>query len=353
MPKKIIYWVQGYRPKNEAVSKEIKTLYEYFRKQKEFSRVTIHDLSIRPFKFLFNKNYVSYYNKYIPIGLIIIPILSKRYDISHIYTSLGDLPYLTLLEKKPIILTAALSASFNKIKKRKNYYKKIDKIVVESYKDKDYLISIGVDPNKIVRIFPGIELSKFSYKKTKNNKFTILFASSPPKLNMFKSTGTNLLLGVAKELENQVDFIFLWRKIGYKKLISKIKKLKIKNVKIINKTIKDMNKIYAMADATIATPLIYHEFKPIPNTIIESMASGKPVLVSNITGIKDLIIKEKCGITFDPNKNDIIKSISKLKKDYDKYQKNCLKTANKHFSKDLFVREYEKIYKDVTSQIKN
>jgi len=39
-----------------------------------------------------------------------------------------------------------------------------------------------------------------------------------------------------------------------------------------------------------------------------------------------------------------MKDINEVKEDYEKYQKNTLKCANKYFSKKVFLLKYKEIY---------
>ncbi|MEA3379001.1 MAG: glycosyltransferase family 4 protein [Nanoarchaeota archaeon] len=330
MSKKIIYWVQGYRPYDEAISKEIKCLHKHFS-----------SLIINPINgFKFTKSLICFNFKFFPLGLFLFPFFEKKAKISHIYTSLGNYFYLKLLKRKPIVLTAAGPSPINKIRKCLPLYKKLNAIVVETEKEKNLLLQLGVKKDKIKLIYPGIDLTKFKYNK-KKGKFTILFASAPLNKEQFHTKGVPLIIKAAKKLEN-IDFILLWRG----KYLKEIKQLTkdCKNIKVINKRIKDMNKIYSQIDATILPLQSTLNSKSCPQSILESLACGKPVLVSNRCGIANLINKNKCGVVFKINNMKIVESIKKLKNDYKAYQQNCPKTAKKYFDKNNFLKKYAKLY---------
>jgi len=333
MPK-ITYFVETHEPEIEAISKEVELLSKNFQS-------TIYDAVSN--KFNFSKNFIAFNYKRFPFGLLSLPFIEKKTDLSHIYTSLGNYFYLRLLRKKPIVLTAAGASSKEKIKKCLPFYKNLNKIIVESEKDKKMLLSLGVDNKKIFLIYPGINLKKFKYKQAKG-KFKILFASSPMQEIHFKSRGIYLLIEAAKELPD-IEFILLWRG----KYLNKIKSFVsgIDNIKIINKKIRDISKIYEQAHATILPFTSYLNTKPCPHSAIESLASGKPVLVTDVSGIVGLVRKEKCGIITKTTKKGIIEGIIKLRKSYKAFQKNCFKVAKRYFDEQRFVRNYKKIYNEL------
>ena len=143
----------------------------------------------------------------------------------------------------------------------------------------------------------------------------------------------------------------LWRKKGYKTLKKEIEKRKLTNVEVINKIVKDPKEIYSRASCTII-PFTNRSTsnKLIPLSALESLASGKPILISTKVGIKDIIFNEKSGIVFTPTKDELIKAIKEIKDKYELYQKNARLTAEKHFSKETFIKEYKKIYDEIISK---
>jgi len=342
--RRITYYVQRYRPRYEAISKEVSVLANYFSKE---NRVKIHDLHLDGlFNFKFNRKRSSYHFFYYPVLFLHSYCLSKRSNVNHIYTSLGDLPYLNIINLNTTILTAAASCKIKKIKKRIKRLKKLKKIVVESNKQKEELLELGINPNKVRVIYPPVNLKEFNYYKPKGD-FKILYASCPTRLSDFKKRGINLIIETAKKHQS-AKFILAWRKGAYLDIKQLINKSSLKNIIIDNRIINDMNEIYGRTHCTII-PYTKHDnyLKLIPNSALESLAAGKPILVSNKTEIAAFVDKERCGVVFEPNETSLLKAIIKLKNNYTKYQKNCRKTANKYFSRDDFVKEYEKIYKKI------
>lgn len=372
--RRAILFVQHYRPGYEAVSNEIEQLTYHL--SKEGWKVKIHDLHFQNlFRFKFNQKIISYHFAFYPLTFILVYFYSLLFDVRHIFTSLCDTPYLFIINKKPLLLTAAAPYNLTKLKKRINNLKKVTGIILEN-KIQEKHLNKNIMFNRLRKnntkipltiIYPGVDLNKFYYQKPKEyqnkrnqkskyqgSKFTILFASSPKDPNRFRKRGVYLMLEAAKEMKNNnIKFDFSWMTSGpyldsYLKIKNLIDKNKINNIKITNKFVKNMNDRFSQAHCTIIPYTEWGDFvKLTPNSALESLAAGKPVLCSSKSGIAKIIHETKTGIVFEPNKDSLTQAIKKLEKNYHHYQKNCRKTAEKMFSKNIFETRYGEIYKQL------
>lgn len=360
---KIIFFVQHYRPGYEAVSNEVELLANYL--EKEGWKVKIHDLHFQNlFLFKFNKRLISYHFAFYPFTLVFVYLYSLFFDIRHIFTSLCDLPYLSIINKKPLLLTAAAPYTPAKLNRRIKNLQKVSLIILENEIQQKHLQQYKTHyriqkPTKL--IYPGVDLVKFNYQKPQNDKFTILFASSPKDPNKFKERGIYLMLEAAKEMavrginkiNSNVQFDFSWMTAGlyiksYLKIGNLIERNEITNITLTNGFVKNMNERFAQAHCTIIPYTLSGDFvKLTPNSALESLAAGKPVLCSSKSGIAKIIKENRAGIVFEPNKDSLIRSIEELQKNYHDYQKNCRKTAERLFAKEIFETKYGEIYKQL------
>ncbi len=109
-----------------------------------------------------------------------------------------------------------------------------------------------------------------------------------------------------------------------------------------------MNEEYARAHATIIPYTQFDDYlKLIPNSAIESLAAGKPILVSSKTEIAKTVREEQCGVVFEPNVASLNKAVQDLKRKYLFYQRRCLPTARKYFSQERYLKAYEDIYQEL------
>ena len=158
--------------------------------------------------------------------------------------------------------------------------------------------------------------------------------------------GIYLLLDLDPHLDSE-QIKLLWREGEFTLFMDKIKNLTLKHTTIENKIYANMDEQYAQVHCTIIPYIQFDEYlKLVPTSIIESLAAGKPVLVSSKTGVAEIIRINQCGVIFDPTKESLLAAITEIKENYLRYQQNCRKTAEKYFSKEHFLEKHRQIYAD-------
>ena len=337
MSKKIVYFTRIFEPKNEAISKEI----ELLRKEVEGIVFCLH--SFHNFKSLFIKKsstLFSILSLFKPLK-VFIKIYERKSKLNHVFGNANNNIFLNKLTKKTII---TLITEEKITSETIENLKKTEMIIVESERQKIILKKHGINQNKIRLIYPG---TKINSKKPLliQGKFTIGFASSPMSKRYFERRGISLLFDIAKKRQ-KIQFILFWRGKTTNKIKRIIRKMKLKNIILIDKTLTE-TEITSKIDVMIAPYTTFEENKSCPNSIIESLANGKPVLVSEKIGISELIKKENAGVIFNTNTESLSESIDEIKNNYYKYQKNAISTAKKYFSKEKFILEYKQIYEEL------
>lgn len=342
MKKKVILCVQGYRPDYEAISKEVKTLADYLKSQGW--SVMVHDLHVgNLFTCTFSSELISYHMAWYPLLMPFFYLYSCLYPLRHIYTSLADRPYLSLPLQSPIILTAAAPCSPTAMQQARKRILKISSLVLEN-EIQTTTLSSNLQAKSMV-IYPGINLGQFWHQPPVQKDFTILFASNPKSTKKFAGRGIYLLLDTAQKTKPGVIFDFAWRSPNHVLVTQLIKKNKITNIRLTHTLIKDMNLRYGQAHCTIIPYTDSQDtVKLMPHSAIESLAAGKPVLCSSQSGIASLIEKHQVGVVFEPNVPSLLMAITKIRKNYAHYQKNCQPVAKRLFSHERFAREYEALY---------
>ena len=340
---RIVYFTNGYLPDLEGVSKELNILHSHFRK-KFPKKVYLHNLADR-WQLSWGRGFVSYPDRLLPIGYPLLKYLERKADLVHIYGSLTGRLYLSLIKKRPLILTSASALITERLEQCAPAWASLDVIVVESERDSRTLKEMGVDSKKVVLIYPGVPTRDIS-PPPMDGLFTILFASSPiaKDPDSLNRRGVSLLMQAAKRLAD-CQFIFLWRGRHTGMLDLMLSKAGTDNIRVINEIVPNIDDVLTNVHCTILSPKGWDECKPCPNSLIESLACGRPVLASNRVGISNLIELERCGITFSPDPAEIGDAVLKLRNNYEIYRKNALPTAKKYFSMKKFVRTYEDLYK--------
>ena len=162
-------------------------------------------------------------------------------------------------------------------------------------------------------------------------------------LDLAIKKGLNANLILAGELEDKVL-------INCKKLLDKLK-ISERFSYIGRYSQKDAPLIYQKGDAYIM--LKYKD--PCPNTVIEAMSCGLPILYSNSGGLPELVSK-KCGIGLQvketwkkgnviPNYCDIADGMLKVYENHKKFSKNARNLAIKNFDMKFWIERHRTIFK--------
>jgi len=337
---KILYLSGAIEPHREGISKEVFTLHNHFK-----SSYVLGTSPDGRFMHSQAERYFGIPSRLLPTLRYLVPFVAKTFKLIHIFHGIDCYHYLKAKGGKPVILTAI---SVDHVLST-DHYKKVRTVVVESSRDREKLIAHGFEPNKVVVIYPGTDLSIFNDTvPPPEGRFRILFASSPFSLEYMEPRGVRLLLEAAK-IKSDVEFVLLWRKRGdtLNLLQQWISELSLTNVRVIHEDIEHMNRMFVDSHATIVPFTSEKNTKSCPNSAVESLATGRPVLVSGEVGIADVIQSEQCGVVFQPDAASLGGAITLLQQEYASFQKYARTCANRHFDEKVFLSSYERLYSTV------
>ena len=111
---------------------------------------------------------------------------------------------------------------------------------------------------------------------------------------------------------------------------------------------KQLSIIYSMADLFVITSLEDN----LPNTVLESMACGTPVVGFNIGGIPDMIEHKETGYLVKPKDvDDLAKGISWIlsssEETKSKLSKQCRKKAEELYALEIQANNYRRLYEEL------
>ncbi|MGB3947497.1 MAG: glycosyltransferase [Bacteroidia bacterium] len=214
----------------------------------------------------------------------------------------------------------------------------LGKLAKESAVFKDFevkVINSCIDTNKYKPIDKKLARKKLGLNS--NDKKYILFVAEKPgdvrkgmhlfisALNKVKNKSKMCVLVLGKELEG-MDVDFEVKQLGFK-----------------NKT-EDLVNCYSAADFFVI-PSIEDN---LPNTIVESLACGTPVVGFNIGGIPDMVKNNVSGLLSELYDEDaFVKNIEYFidLDNYDAYSKNGRATIEDVFSEKNVVEQITNLYK--------
>jgi len=249
-----------------------------------------------------------------------IPGFEKRY--SFIYKIIS--PIIKLIWKKAELIIV-------KCRTEKNMIKKINSIL------------------KIKIIYNGIDTAKF--KPLKKQPTDTLKIICPARL--IKRKGQDILINSVSKLKKEdikikVDFIGEGDEKG--NYVKSVKKYKLEENIIFSGYIAGEKMPQKYGEADIFVLASYNE--GMSNAMLEAMACGLPVIVTDVGGTEELVDKNN-GFVFKPGDNaaltKILKHISENKEIINKLGQNSRKKAE-NFKWENIAKEYLHLFEDIKSK---
>lgn len=264
--------------------------------------------------------------------------LIKENQINYLYCREEKLLFLMILYNKLFFrlnLKFAYEAHFV-FEKKYFWYKKMldwsDKVIVLTSYIKNEFVELGINKDKIMVAPDGVNLENFNIKNSKNKNKKLLGLPSETKIVMYTGRlhdwkGASLLAKAATELK-EISFVFVGgtdkELIDFRKLFSKFR-----NIFILGFKKNELIPKYLTSSDLLVLPNssknIISEKYTSPMKLFEYMASGVPIIASNIPSIKE-ILSEKNAILF--KSDDVDDLISKIKLSFKEYE-SLLNLSNK------------------------
>lgn len=200
-------------------------------------------------------------------------------------------------------------------------------------------LSVHVVPNCLdMTIFSPKDKMQVRKKLNMNatDKKYILFVAEDPN---DKRKGMHLLLSALSKIKNRskICVLIMGKKLEHVQFDFQVIQLGFKNKEA------DIADCYAAADFFVI-PSIEDN---LPNTVLESLACGTPVLGFNIGGIPDMVINNKSGLLSEMNdEHQFISNIEKMvdMDDYTAFSEEARRTVENKFSADTIIAHLTALY---------
>lgn len=311
-------------------------------------------VNIIPLKNIYNPFNIFYIRKH---------IIEGNYDIVHVHlfptnywTSLAS--KLIFKNKPKFIFTE--HSTHNKRREKillkhleKFIYYSYDKIISVSQKAQDNLIS-WLKPNqksleKFVIIENGINLKNFiDVKPYYKNEINEQFSEDTKLICMIgrfsKAKDQPTLIKAMKKLPPDMHLLLIGEGPLKEKSEVLAKKMGLEHRVHFLGFRNDIYRILKTVDIVVQSS----HWEGLPLAAIEGLASGKPLIASNVPGLKEVVLG--AGIVFEEGNyeqlGEIIYKLLKNKELYNKVRKECLKKAEA-YSLEKMIERYIQIYKEV------
>jgi glycosyltransferase involved in cell wall biosynthesis len=270
--------------------------------------------------------------------------LEPTVDIHHIYNpDPFPFPILRCL-RSPVVYT--ISSGVSEKRPNLNFFSPLAAIAVSDERSLKRLQAWGL--NNVFLVRAGIDTSRFHFSPLPlNTKIRLMIASAPWTERQFETKGINALLQAA-QANPDLNLVFLWRDVLAEEMAKRVKRLGLeKQVELINRQV-DVNQMLAGVHATIALATSPGIIKAYPHSLLDSLAAGKPVLVSQAISMADYVEQVGCGQVIDNvTAEDILKGVETLSQNYRSLQECAREVGQRDFSQQNMVASYQKVYEQV------
>jgi glycosyltransferase involved in cell wall biosynthesis len=172
----------------------------------------------------------------------------------------------------------------------------------------------------------------------------LLAGSAPWTREQFRGKGVEALLEAAHRMP-RLRLIFLWRGLLQRELEKRIEALRLQDrVEILSDRV-DVGAVLARVHAAVVLADWTRLVKAYPHSLLEALACGRPVLVSEQIPMADYVRQTGCGeVVSGLAESALRRAVERLRENYDALSANALRVGRKDFRQDDLLAAYETVY---------
>ncbi len=219
-------------------------------------------------------------------------------------------------------------------------------LVVSSPQEADILRCRGFSQVYVIR--PGIDSSQIHVTPPQEPdlEFVLLVGSAPWTARQFETKGFNLLLEALARLP-QIRLICLWRGKLYREWSDRIQSCGLADrIEIIQEKT-DISGILSRCHAAIVLSATSDLVKSYPNSLMEALAAGRPVIISRSNPMSYFVEDSGCGkVIEDLRLEELIAAIGGIMTDYSTFARAAFR-AGCDLSAAKMIDDYKHLYQEV------
>jgi glycosyltransferase involved in cell wall biosynthesis len=297
---------------------------------------------------------VIHLHGYISFQSIVISHYARKYGVPYVLQAHGSLPKIGSWRRLKWLYDVLFGCRL---------LRNASKVIALSRFEAEQYRRMGVPEEKIAIIPNGIDLSEYAVLPPKGafkRKFGI---PEEKKIILYlgrihKIKGIDFLVKAYSYLINDVGFkdallVIAGPDDGYLKEVKSLTSaMGISKHVLFTGPLYGQDKLEAYVDSEFC--VLPSRYETFPMTVLEAYACGKPVIASEVGGLKDLIINEETGLLFEPgNVKWLTRSIFNLTNGNDVAKEMGLKGKNfvrENFTIEKVVEKLEKVYEVVNCE---
>jgi glycosyltransferase involved in cell wall biosynthesis len=246
--------------------------------------------------------------------------------------------------RRPVIYS--ISSGVGNQRPNIDFFNSLAAVTVSDERSLQRLQSWGL--KNVHLVYPSIDSNRFTHTPLSlDSEIKLMVGSAPWMKSQFQSKGIDALLEAAQQMPN-LRLVCLWRGLLVEQMEHRIQQMKLENqVEIINKKV-DVNQILAGVHGSITLVTDPAIIRSYPHSLMESLAAGKPVIVSRSIPMSDYVEQNQCGAVAETvTSGEILKAIKTLTRNYTNFQQNAQHVGAHDFSPQIMINSFQQVYEQV------
>lgn len=210
-------------------------------------------------------------------------------------------------------------------------------------READRLRRAGV--KDVTCVVPGLELGRFACTPAPAKPFTLLVGSAPWTRAQFRTKGVDVLIEAMRRIP-ELNITFLWRNLWHDDLRKRIDRAGLAARTVVHNQRMDVSHVLSGCHAAVVLAAHERLVKAWPHSAIESLASGRPVLLSRAIPMSDFAEQNQAGVAVESLEIKTVEaSIRRLIAEYDTLSGTRLRDlALRHFDPVRMADTYRSLY---------
>ncbi len=197
---------------------------------------------------------------------------------------------------------------------------------------------------------PGIDSRSFTPAPLPvGERLRLLMGSAPWTVSQFATKGVDVLLEVLRR-QPRLHVTFLWRGVLADEMKKRVQQAGVGDqVELINHWV-DVNQVLSGVHGSLLLTTDTSILKSYPHSLMESLAAGKPVLLSRTIPMSDYVDQTGCGIVVERvTPGNVMAALQQFTDRYDALQTIALQRGQQDFELQDMIDSFGRVYQQVLS----
>ncbi len=198
------------------------------------------------------------------------------------------------------------------------------------------------------RVRPGVDTRRFTFHPLPlGDEVRLLVGSAPWTRAQFRSKGVDALLEAARR-SPRLRLTFLWRGVLGEEMARRVREMGLTERVVVLDEVVDVNRVLAGVHGAVTLAAAPDIVKTYPHSLLESLAAGKPVLVSRAIPMAEYVERVGCGVVVDEvTAEAVLAAVESLRGRYAEAQSSARAAGRRDFTLEGMVDSFRRVYEQV------